>query len=71
MTYKQRTKAFHVGSLGGPFMVWTVCAGHLLGRIGGATTFASAKVKNAIGRIGIFILSLNVSYSRITHYIYI
>ncbi len=25
-----------------------------LGRIGGATTFASAKVKNAIGRIGIF-----------------
>ena len=35
-------------------MIWTVCAGYLLGRIGGATTFASAKVKNAIGRIGIF-----------------
>ncbi len=27
-----------------------------LGRIGGATTFASAKVKDAIGRIGIFII---------------
>ena len=25
-----------------------------IGTIGGATTFASAKVKNAIGRIGIF-----------------
>ena len=29
-------------------------AGCFLGRIGGATTFASAKVKDAIGRIGIF-----------------
>ncbi len=34
-------------------MIWTVCAKYFLGRIGGATTFASAKVKNAIGRIGI------------------
>ncbi len=31
-----------------------VCAGYFLGRIGGATTSASAKVKNAIGMIGIF-----------------
>ena len=35
------------------------CVGYFLGRIGGATTFASAKVKNAISRIGIF-----------AHYIY-
>ncbi len=27
-----------------------------LGAIGGATTFASAKVRNAIGRIGIFFI---------------
>ncbi len=58
MIYSQRTKAFHVGSLRGPkVMVMTVCAGYFLGRIGGATTFASAKVKNAIGRIGIFIVT--------------
>ncbi len=43
-------------SLRWPCMVWTVCAGYFFGRIGGATTFASAKVKNAIGRIGIFII---------------
>ncbi len=36
-------------------MHWTVCVRYLLGTIGGATTFALAKVKNAIGRIGIFI----------------
>ena len=30
----------------------------LIGTIGGATTFASAKVKNAIGRIGIFLPSI-------------
>ena len=36
-------------------MIWAVFAGCFLGRIGGATTFASAKVKDAIGRIGIFI----------------
>ncbi len=32
--------------------------GIFLGRIGGATTVASAKVKNAIGRIGIFEIEL-------------
>ena len=37
-------------------MIWAVFAGCFLGRIGGATTFASAKVKDAIGRIGIFFL---------------
>ncbi len=35
-------------------MIWTLFAAYFLGTIGGATTFASAKVKNAIGRIGIF-----------------
>ncbi len=50
----ERTKAFHVCYQGGPFTIWTVCVGYFFGRIGGATTFASAKVKNAIGRIGIF-----------------
>ncbi len=35
-----------------------MCAGYFLGRIGGATTFASAKVKNAIGRIGIFLFQI-------------
>ncbi len=35
-------------------MIWAVFVGLFLGRIGGATTFASAKVKDAIGRIGIF-----------------
>ena len=39
-------------------MIWAVFAGCFLGRIGGATTFASAKVKDAIGRIGIFITYL-------------
>ena len=29
------------------------------GTIGGATTFASAKVKNAIGRIGIFMFKFD------------
>ncbi len=38
-------------------MIWTMYAWYFLGRIGGATTFASAKVKNAIGRIGIFDLN--------------
>ncbi len=28
----------------GPFIIWTVFTGCFLGRIGGATTFASAKV---------------------------
>ncbi len=45
-------------------MIWTVCAGHFLGSIGGATTFASAKVKNAIGRIGIFFVSIPPSGSQ-------
>ncbi len=36
------------------FMIWAVFAGRFLGRIGGATTFASPKVKDALGRIGIF-----------------
>ncbi len=33
------------------------------GTIGGATTFASAKVNNAIGKIGIFSLSLSLPMS--------
>ncbi len=44
-------------------MIWAVFAGCFLGRIGGATTFASAKVKDAIGRIGIFL----VTFYFITH----
>ena len=35
-------------------MICTIFTLYFLGRRGGATTFASAKVKNAIGRIGIF-----------------
>ena len=35
-------------------MIWTMCTVFFHGKIGGATTFASAKVKNATGRIGIF-----------------
>ena len=34
------------------------CIQYFLGTIGGATTFAEAKVKNAIGRIGIFLISI-------------
>ena len=50
-------------------MIWTVCAGYILGRIGGATTFASAKVKIAIGRIGIFcIKSLMYLFQLLTHW---
>ena len=37
---------------------WLTC---FLGRMGGATTFASAKVKDAIGRIGIFNFIFSVS----------
>ncbi len=33
-----------------------------IGTIGGATTFASAKVKNAIGRIGIFNLEFQPKF---------
>ncbi len=36
-------------------MIGTMHIQYLVVRIGGATTFASAKVKNAIGRIGIFL----------------
>ncbi len=39
-------------------MIWAVFAGCFLGRIGGAHTSASAKVKDAIGRIGIFQVSI-------------
>ena len=39
-------------------MIWAVFAGCLHGKIGGATTFASAKVKDAIGRIGIFVFTI-------------
>ncbi len=42
-------------------MIWTVFGGCFLCRIGGATTFASAKVKDAIGRIGIFDLDFATS----------
>ena len=38
-------------------MIWALFAWCFLSSIGGATTFVSAKVKDAIGRIGIFILS--------------
>ena len=41
-------------------MIWTVFAGCFLGRIGGATTFALAKVKDANGRIGIFNSEISV-----------
>ncbi len=50
----QMTKAIHVGPLIGTLYDLVSVCWCFLGRIGGATTFASAKVKDAIGRIGIF-----------------
>ncbi len=55
----KRTKAIHVGPLIGTLYDLGSVAGCFLGRIGGATTFASAKVKDAIGRIGIFYISFS------------
>ena len=40
-------------------------AGYFLGKLAGATTFALAKVKNPIGRIGIFDIRFNGTFYRI------
>ncbi len=53
-------------------MIWTVCAVYLLGIVGGATTFASAKVKigifsfnnKAAGRFVLFLGILDFYFKR-------